>query len=191
MSRAADPVDVLLELEPGESVHVETEGYRWQSPLTVADVDRHTFHDPEGNPWDAVELALEPEHPLGTTKRLVAFDGLEAARIDEYGTVVSVDHNGHRDQAADDHPGRLARSAVEIVETAHGTGGHPTDLERVLEVVEGETSVLDVHQRLPFASIKRTKQVLWELDLCTTGKTALRPSDELEPWIEELREEYL
>lgn len=185
-AEAEGVVDDLLALEEGQQVHLEAETYAWASPLEVVTVDREQFVDVDGEPaWMAAEVEVQPDHHAATPKRLPIVEGGSAPELEGYGAIIAVERNGHEP----DPPGRLSRPAPEIVATADPTGGD-LSLSSVLEAVEGAASLQDVHDQLPIEDYSRTTDLLWELDL-RTSKTSLRPDDELEDWIDELRDTYL
>lgn len=78
----------------------------------------------------------------------------------------------------------LARPAEEIVDDS----ATPRELSEILDDVERNDSILDIHQRLGMTSLNSTKGLLWELGFVESNKTQFVDDMILEERIKRLRE---
>ncbi|WP_256394148.1 hypothetical protein [Natronoarchaeum rubrum] len=188
------PVEALLTVHEGEHVELEAEQYEWASPFEVAAIDEDEWQAPTGDVWRSRSVELEPGHPAGSARTFDVYEGGPAPHVGPaYGRLVEASHVLNEDPETPsedsedlDHPDWLARDGRDIV----ADSPVPRTLAEVLNTVERQDSLLNVHRRLASTRMKQTKDLLWQLGL--RGQTGqLLEDDLLQEHIDELREVYV
>jgi len=190
MTTTDGPVETLLQASEGDEVEIDARYYEFASPFEVTSIDEHRWVKPQGGIWRSRSVTVETAGGGGrsTTRTLDVVDGAQPPRIGDYGPVERVEWVGETgpDPVPEaDRPDWLERDAREIVADSH----HERDLAAVLDTVERQSSLFDVHNRLGYSDIQDTKQLLWELGLRKADGT-LEDDATLSARIAELREVY-
>ncbi|WP_226041534.1 hypothetical protein [Natrinema sp. DC36] len=152
-------VDVLLELEEDDEVVLEAEDYAWSSPYTVDAIEETEWESAGDGTWRTRSLRFMPTDARGSIREFDVVEGGQPPQTSTYGTLAYVE----RQKADDTDTGIewLERPADEIVDT-HAVR---RSLAEVLDIVEAEDDILDVHQRFALDRLSGTRHLLWQLGL--------------------------
>lgn len=188
------PVEALLTVHEGERVEMEAEQYSWASPFEVTAIDEDEWEAPTGDVWRSRSVELEPGHPAGSARTFDVYEGGPAPHVGPaYGRLVEASHvlneeseEPNEDDEDLDHPDWLERDGRHIVDDS------PIDrtLSEVVDAVERQDTLLDVHQRISGGTLNRTKDLLWQLGLRDQAGRLLE-DDRLQERVDELREVYV
>jgi len=187
------PVEALLTVHEGERVELEAEQYEWSSAFEVAAIDEDEWQAPTGDVWHSRRVTLEPGHPVGSARTFDVYEGGPAphvgpayGRLVEASLVLKEDPEAPGDGGDIDHPNWLERDGRDIVYDAPIT----RTFEEVLDAVEQQDSLIDVHRRLGSDGLPKTKDLLWQLGLRDQAGRLLE-DERLQDRVDELREVYV